>query len=99
MDIPGAKYSHAIYTSYLTGQLTTNYKGDPIIGSFHLSFDDLLIEGDHWVRSMKRSDSAEYNLRYIGPEWSFLAIFGKDNYDTFFDEWNIQVSNQFYQHT
>ena len=28
----------------------------------------------------------EYKLRYLGPEWSFLAIFGKDNYDTFFTQ-------------
>jgi hypothetical protein len=82
VDIPGAKYSHAIYTAYLTGQLTTNYEGKPIAG-------------DHIVRSMKRSFTrqgkesaadAAYPMRYIGPEWSFLAIFGKDNYDTFFDQ-------------
>lgn len=27
IEIPGAKYSHAIYTSFLTGQPPTNYKG------------------------------------------------------------------------
>jgi len=77
IDIPGAKYSHAIYTSYLTGQLPTNYKGDPI-------------KGDHLVRSMLRSQHNPYKFRYIGPEWSFLAIFGTDNYKTFFQDVNIQ---------
>lgn len=38
IDIPGAKYSHAIWTSYLTGQLPTNYKGEPI-------------QGDHFIKS------------------------------------------------
>jgi hypothetical protein len=38
IDIPGAKYSHAIWTSYLTGQLPTNYKGDPI-------------QGDHFIKA------------------------------------------------
>lgn len=38
VDIPGAKYSHAIYTSYLTGQLPTNYKGDPIKGDHILRY-------------------------------------------------------------
>jgi hypothetical protein len=38
IDIPGAKYSHAIWTSYLTGQLPTNYKGEPI-------------RGDHFIKS------------------------------------------------
>eukprot|EP01119_Soliformovum_irregulare_P011628 TRINITY_DN2936_c0_g1_i2.p1 TRINITY_DN2936_c0_g1~~TRINITY_DN2936_c0_g1_i2.p1 ORF type:complete len:869 (-),score=182.80 TRINITY_DN2936_c0_g1_i2:122-2692(-) len=76
IDLPGAKYSHAIYTSHLTGQLPTNYKGDPI-------------KGDHLIRSMLRKPDGP-KLRYIGPEWSFLAILGKDNYDTFFKEVNIQ---------
>lgn len=77
VDIPGAKYSHAIYTAYLTGQLPTNYKGEPIAG-------------DHLVRSLKRSQLPTYNFRYIGPEWSFLAIFGKDNYYSFFDQVKIE---------
>jgi hypothetical protein len=63
----------------LTGQLTTNYKGDPIAG-------------DHLVRAMKRSSQADYKFRYIGPEWSFLAIFGKQNYDTFFD--NVRIERE-----
>jgi len=74
VDIPGAKYSHAIYTSYFTGQLPTNYKGDPI-------------KGDHLIKSMLRANEKrqeKYKFRYIGPEWSFLAIWGKDNYDNFF---------------
>jgi hypothetical protein len=76
VDIPGAKYSHAIYTSYLTGQMPTNYKGDPI-------------QGDHLVRSMLRS-TKDYQLRYIGPEWSFLAMFGEENYNVFFKEVRIE---------
>jgi len=75
--IPGAKYSHAIYTAYLTGQLPTNYKGEPI-------------KGDHLVKSLLRAPSANYKFKYIGPEWSFLAIFGKDNYDTFFTQVQIE---------
>lgn len=38
------------------------------------------------MRSLLRSDTGEFKFRYIGPEWSFLAIFGKDNYKTFFEE-------------
>lgn len=30
VDVPGPKFSHAIYTAYLTGQLPTNFKGSPI---------------------------------------------------------------------
>jgi len=77
VDVPGSKFSHAIYTSYMTGQLPTNYNGDPIAG-------------DHLVRSMKRSLKREYKLRYIGPEWSFLAIFGKKNYRDFFQQVKIE---------
>jgi hypothetical protein len=39
---------------------------------------------------MLRSVAERYKFRYIGPEWSFLAIFGKDNYKTFFEDVNIQ---------
>eukprot|EP01119_Soliformovum_irregulare_P000182 TRINITY_DN10130_c0_g1_i1.p1 TRINITY_DN10130_c0_g1~~TRINITY_DN10130_c0_g1_i1.p1 ORF type:complete len:864 (+),score=206.95 TRINITY_DN10130_c0_g1_i1:55-2646(+) len=77
VDVPGAKYSHAIYTSHLTGQLPTNYKGDPI-------------NGDHLLRSLLRSRSSNYKFQYVGPEWSFLAIFGKSNYDYFFSEVRIE---------
>lgn len=35
---------------------------------------------------MKRSPSIG-PLTYIGPEWSFLAILGKQNYKTLFKEW------------
>jgi hypothetical protein len=42
IDVPGAKFSHAIYTSHLTGQPHTNYKGEPI-------------KGDSLIRSMKRA--------------------------------------------
>ena len=77
VDVPGSKFSHAIYTSYMTGQLPTNYNGDPI-------------PGDHLVRSMKRSPKNDYRFNYVGPEWSFLAIFGKQNYATFFEETRIE---------
>jgi hypothetical protein len=70
IDIPGPKYSHAIYTSYLTGQLPTNYQGKPITG-------------DSLLKSMQRSSSIG-PLTYIGPEWSFLAISGKQNYNHLF---------------
>jgi hypothetical protein len=53
VDVPGAKYSHAIYTSILTGQVPTNWKGEPIVA-------------DHLIKSMVRSN---YKLQYIGPEW------------------------------
>jgi hypothetical protein len=75
--VPGLKYSHAIYSSYLSGQLPTNYKGEPILS-------------DHIVKSLNRAYGPSYSLKYIGPEWSFLAIFGKDNYDTFFSEVRIE---------
>jgi hypothetical protein len=61
----------------MTGQLPTNYNGDPI-------------KGDHLLKSMKRSKAESYNFRYIGPEWSFLAIFGKANYKDFYDEVKIE---------
>ncbi|KAG2383489.1 hypothetical protein C9374_004160 [Naegleria lovaniensis] len=70
IDVPGPKYSHAIYTSYMTGQLPTNYQGHAI-------------EGDSLVKSMQRSPSMG-PLTYIGPEWSFLAIHGSKNYDKLF---------------
>lgn len=77
IDLPGPKYSHAIYTSYLTGQLPTNYQGHPI-------------KGDHLVKSMKRSPSIG-PLTYIGPKWSFLAISGKEaDYKQYFDHIDIQ---------
>lgn len=79
MDIPGAKFSHAIYSSYFTGQLPTNYKGTAIAG-------------DHIIRAMKRNNKVSYKLRYIGPEWSFLSIWGKENYDTFFDK--VEIKNE-----
>jgi hypothetical protein len=82
INIPGAKYSHAIYTSFMTGQVATNYEGKTI-------------DGDHLVRSMKRSfvrpgvdsrgERVSYPVRYYGPEWSLLAIFGNHNYGTFFN--------------
>jgi hypothetical protein len=73
VDLPGPKYSHAIYTSYLTGQLATNYEGNPI-------------KGDNLLKSILRSK--EFGpLTYVGPgincilnkEWSFLAILGINN--------------------
>jgi hypothetical protein len=70
IDIPGPKYSHAIYTSYMTGQLPTNYQGKPI-------------EGDSILKAMQRSQDIG-PLTYIGPEWSFLAIQGKNNYNQLF---------------
>lgn len=70
IDVPGPKYSHAIYTSYMTGQLPTNYQGKAI-------------EGDSLVKSIQRSPYMG-PLTYVGPEWSFLAIHGSKNYDTLF---------------
>lgn len=46
IDIPGAKYSHAIWTSYLTGQLPTNYKGDPI-------------RGDHFIKASEHQSTEQ----------------------------------------
>lgn len=71
IDVPGPKYSHAIYTSYMTGKMHTNYAGKTIVG-------------DNLLKSMKRS-TQNFKLKYIGPEWSFLAILGKKNYDKYFD--------------
>ncbi|EFC48510.1 FBOX domain-containing protein [Naegleria gruberi] len=70
IDVPGPKYSHAIYTSYMTGQLPTNYQGNPI-------------EGDSLVKSIQRSPDMG-PLTYVGPEWSFLAIHGNKHYDKLF---------------
>lgn len=70
IDLPGPKYSHAIYTSYLTGQLPTNYQGHAI-------------KGDSLIKSLQRSPEIG-PLTYIGPEWSFLAISGKQTYQNLF---------------
>ncbi|KAL9652332.1 hypothetical protein ABK040_011989 [Willaertia magna] len=76
IDVPGPKYSHAIYTSYMTGQLPTNYQGKAI-------------EGDSLVKSIQRSPDMG-PLTYVGPEWSFLAIHGSKNYDTLFKRIHIR---------
>jgi hypothetical protein len=61
--VPGAKYSHAIYSSYLSGTLPTNYGGKPL-------------ESDHLLASIKRSQ-CEIKTRYVGPRWSFLMVTGE----------------------
>jgi hypothetical protein len=66
VDIPGAKYSHGIWTSYLTGQLPTNYKGD-------------VIGGDHFLRALNRHAAHAHSVQYVGPLWSYLALLGHDN--------------------
>lgn len=37
--------------------------------------------------------TANFNLSYEGPEWSFLAINGKENYDALF-KGGIKVRNE-----
>ncbi len=41
------------------------------------------VEGDQLLWRMKE---AGFSLRYIGPEWSFLAISDSINYDALFDQ-------------
>eukprot|EP01103_Thecamoeba_quadrilineata_P002511 TRINITY_DN12460_c0_g1_i1.p1 TRINITY_DN12460_c0_g1~~TRINITY_DN12460_c0_g1_i1.p1 ORF type:complete len:968 (-),score=127.20 TRINITY_DN12460_c0_g1_i1:63-2966(-) len=77
VDIPGPKYSHAIYTSFLTGLLPMNLPGEPIIG-------------DSLLKSLVRSD---YKLHYVGPEWSFLAMNGKENYESLFNKIELEFES------
>jgi hypothetical protein len=62
IDIPGAKYSHAIYTSQFTGQLPTNYAGKPI-------------EGDHLVRSLLRANEDVMKVKTTdnGDLWNAIC--------------------------
>ena len=62
---PGFQYSHAIYTSYLTGEAATNYKGVPI-------------HADTWLHSVRRAPE-KFNMEYVGPAWSFLKIAGEES--------------------
>jgi hypothetical protein len=66
-----------------------------IFNFFFLIFLGDPINGDHLVRSMLRSNTGNFKFRYIGPEWSFLAIFGKNNYKKFFQEVKYRFSLTF----
>lgn len=82
IEINGPKYSHAIYTSFLTGQLPNNYQGKPIQG-------DSLIESFQRSRNYAKSHpnvKGMGSLYYAGPEWSFMAIIGKEKYKTHFEK-------------
>ena len=37
-------------------------------------------------KQLETQGKSPFRLRYYGPEWSFLAVFGKENYDTFFTQ-------------
>ncbi|KAL0210778.1 hypothetical protein P9112_009076 [Eukaryota sp. TZLM1-RC] len=68
LNVPTLKYSHAIYTSLLTGNPLGNFAGRPITN-------------DNFVYSYVRSGG---KVRYHGPEWSLLAIHGANNYKKLF---------------
>jgi hypothetical protein len=53
IHIPGLIWSHAIYSSFLTGQKATNYNND-------------LIRSDHLLQSMHRANIS--NIKYIGKK-------------------------------
>eukprot|EP00735_Rhodelphis_limneticus_P007452 TRINITY_DN1_c0_g1::TRINITY_DN1_c0_g1_i1::g.14809::m.14809 TRINITY_DN1_c0_g1::TRINITY_DN1_c0_g1_i1::g.14809 ORF type:complete len:967 (+),score=122.21 TRINITY_DN1_c0_g1_i1:298-3198(+) len=77
VEIPGIKFSHAIYTSWLTGELPINFAGKPI-------------QGDNLYASMRRGKS-NVRLEYEGPEWSFLAVAGESNYREYFADHKLHV--------
>jgi len=99
IDVPGAKFSHAIYTSHLTGQPHTNYRGDPIVGdslikamkraSAYRSSSPSSSSASSFVSQQQQrliSTTNNYSLRYVGPEWSFLAMVGPpEKYPESFD--------------
>jgi hypothetical protein len=41
------------------------------------------IKGDNLIERMVE---AKMKLRYAGPEWSFLALLGSENYDRLFEQ-------------
>ena len=53
IQIPGLIWSHAIYSSFLTGQMATNYNND-------------IIRSDHIIQSIKRTELT--NIKYIGKK-------------------------------
>ncbi|KAL0246057.1 hypothetical protein GEMRC1_007273 [Eukaryota sp. GEM-RC1] len=68
LNVPSLKYSHVIYTSLLTGTPMANYAGLPLTA-------------DNFIYSYVRANG---KVKYLGPEWSLLAIHGQENYDRLF---------------
>eukprot|EP01028_Stygiella_incarcerata_P013850 TRINITY_DN852_c0_g1_i2.p1 TRINITY_DN852_c0_g1~~TRINITY_DN852_c0_g1_i2.p1 ORF type:complete len:854 (-),score=186.32 TRINITY_DN852_c0_g1_i2:1242-3803(-) len=82
--IKGPKWSHAVYTMWMSGVSSTNFFGEAI-------------QGDQLYASLARantkcgnppSKNGEFLLRYVGPEWCFLSISGGAQFgmDHFFNE-------------
>ncbi|KAG9395984.1 hypothetical protein J8273_2333 [Carpediemonas membranifera] len=67
--IPGIKYSHSIYSGWLTGKYPTNYPG---VG----------IELDTYLKAIARTEA--YKVVYHGPAWSFGLINGEENWPRIF---------------
>src|SRR3989338_7502555 len=72
INVPGSKYSHAIYTAFFTGQPHTNYMGFPLSG------DSLL---DSIVDSAVCPSS---KIEYVGPKWSLYDVL-PEHKDLLFD--------------
>jgi hypothetical protein len=71
VDVPGTKFSHAIYSSIATGRPHTNYAGSEL-------------KGDHLLRSLHRSDKCTQSLHYVGPggqvgEWCEREILVRES--------------------
>lgn len=68
--VPGPKFSHAIYTSFMTGMPAYNYIGTRVTG------DSLLQSYSRSRRDCQGLLLDSPLIRYTGPEWSFLEISG-----------------------
>ncbi|KAL0212340.1 hypothetical protein RCL1_005966 [Eukaryota sp. TZLM3-RCL] len=73
LNVPSIKYSHVIYSSLLTGTMVSNFAMLPL-------------KSDHLFASFKRGGG---KLMYLGPEFSLLAIHGREQYDKIFDTINL----------
>eukprot|EP01133_Synstelium_polycarpum_P020248 gene20248-24277_t len=70
----GFKFSTAIYTTFFTGKIPTNYAGRPI-------------RSDNIFYQMKRANMA---IRYIGPDFPTLGLLADSPYHRrYFDEYSI----------
>ena len=87
IDVPGPKYSHAIYTSFLTGlPSTVNLEGKPLTND-HLLLAikraaGMFCQGPYSSSSSSSSSqqlsATPPSLHYVGPKWSFLTLVEDD---------------------
>eukprot|EP01028_Stygiella_incarcerata_P003594 TRINITY_DN1740_c0_g1_i1.p1 TRINITY_DN1740_c0_g1~~TRINITY_DN1740_c0_g1_i1.p1 ORF type:complete len:845 (-),score=185.66 TRINITY_DN1740_c0_g1_i1:174-2708(-) len=91
VHVPGYKWSHAIYTAWMTGMPATNYFGESV-------------KGDHIIRSIVRGNEhgtmkngyctpqekkvGQFRLRYVGPAWAWVYLTGGPAFaeQTYYDE-------------